>query len=117
MREITSTEWLVLNATADDAENLEQIYRQVCYELLPDAQAKGYPPYLYRPVKEPPLLSEIADRIRLLVEQGLLTAVMDEEGRPWQDPKDLSYVWRAWFEMTPHGRSAWESSGYMVEQD
>jgi len=117
MAALDKTAWEVLNATADDCENLEQIYRQVCYELVetPDSQAKAA--YDYRPIRGAPPLSEIADRIHALVEQGLLTLVMDEEGQPWRDHDDLRYVWRAWFRMTPEGRIAWESSEYLTEQD
>ena len=117
MQVLDELSWEVLNATADDCENLEQIYRQVCYEVLQEDDANRGSSYLYRPVKKVRLLSEIADRIRLLVEQRLLTIVMDEEGRPWHDLNDLSYVWRAWLRMTPQGRSVWESSDHAVEQE
>ena len=109
--------WEVLNATADDCENLEQIYRQVVYELVETADSQTKAVYDYRPVRGAPLLSEIADRVRQLVEHGLLKPRMDEEGRPWQGRDDLSYVWRAWFDMTPEGRNAWEASEYLVEQE
>ena len=120
MDKLDRTEWLILNATADDCECLEQIYLQVCYELRPENRAEGPGSlYSYRPIPEAPLLSEIADRIRNLVERGLLTAVREEEGGLPQDVKDLAYVWRAWFEMTPRGRSSWETSEHasLVEQE
>ncbi len=109
--------WAILNATADDCENLEQIYRQLSYELLPHEGSTHPWDYDYRPVKGAPSLGEIADRIRNLVEAGLLTVVMDAEGRPLPERKDLSYVWRGWFAMTPAGRSAWESSEHLVSQE
>ena len=85
MSALDKTAWEILNATADDCENLEQIYRQVCHELVEtcDSQVKAI--HDYRPIKGAPLLSEDADRIRKLVERGLLAVVMDEGGRPWQD--------------------------------
>jgi hypothetical protein len=117
MYPIDKTDFDILNVTADDSENLEQIYRGVCYELVPGDGANGIDTHDYRPVRGAPLLTEVADRVRLLVERGLLKIVMDQEGRPWQARNDLSYVWRAWFSMTPQGRSAWEASEHMVEQD
>ena len=30
MSRLTKTQWLVLNATADDFEDLERIYRSIC---------------------------------------------------------------------------------------
>src|SRR5260370_12185474 len=105
---LDKTAWEVLNATADDCEDLEQIYRQVCLEFSSQDRERGG--YYYRPVKEGPLLYEVADRIRSLVENGLLAPVMDEKGLPVSDLTDQSYVWRAWFRMTPDGRSAWASS-------
>jgi hypothetical protein len=110
-------DWEILDSTADDCENLEQIYRQVCYELIETSDSKIKLAYAYRPVNRVTLLSEIADHIRGLVDQSLLTVVMDEEGHPWQDRADLSYIWRAWFRMSPQGKAAWESSEYFVEQE
>ena len=101
-------DWEILNATADDGENLEQIYLAVCYEFLPGGSGERHS---YRRVKDAVLLQEVADRIRGLVEKDLLAVVMDEEGRPSPDLGDLSYVWRAWFAMTPEGRRLWAASG------
>jgi hypothetical protein len=116
MNVLDKTAWEVLNATADDCENFEQIYRLICYELFPDAEAPNHLPYHLRPVHNPILLSEIANRIRELVDEGLLAIVMDEDGHPWQNRDDLSYVWRAWFSMTAEGKSAWESSAFLDEE-
>ncbi len=108
MLTLDRTAWEVLNATADDWENLEQIYLMVCLEFsAEDYERQGF---YYRPTRGAPLLEEIADRIRDLVEAGLLTPVMGENGCPVRDLADKSYVWRAWFAMTPAGRAAWESS-------
>ena len=117
MHALDRTSWEILDATADDCENLEQIYRLVCFEFSAEDYERGA--YYYRPIRGAPLLEEVADRLRTLVEAGLLTAVMDENGFPPRNLADLSYVWRAWFAMTPQGRSAWESSEYatLVEQE
>src|SRR4051812_42924225 len=99
MQPLDRTAWEVLNAAADDCENLEQIYRMICLEFSPEeCERQGF---CYRPARGAPLLEEVAARIRGLVEAGLLTAVMDENGHPVRDLADASYVWRAWFAMTP----------------
>ncbi len=100
-------DWEILDATADDCENLEQIYLSVCFEFLPDESAGRH---AYRRVRNGLLLQEIADHVRGLVERGLLAAVMDEEGRPPPGRDDLSYVWKAWFAMTPEGRKLWAAA-------
>jgi hypothetical protein len=120
MTTLEKADWEILNVTADDCENLEQIYRGVCYEMvLVDPEDEGHRAHAYRERKGAPLLSEVAGRVRKLVEKGLLVAVMDEEGRPFQALDDLSYVWRGWFRMTPEGRSVWDSSEYatLAEQE
>ena len=117
MQTLDRISWEILNATADDCENLEQIYLQVAYELIETADSQARAVYDYRPVPGAPLLSEIADRVRNLVEHGLLNPRIDEEGRPWQGRDDLSYVWRACLDMTPKGGNAWEASEYLVEQE
>ena len=53
----------------------------------------------------------------MLVAAGLLAARWEESGDPVTDRDDLSYVWRAWFGMTPEGRRAWEASEYLVEPE
>ncbi|HLW63777.1 MAG TPA: hypothetical protein VKS79_00570 [Gemmataceae bacterium] len=107
MSALNNVAWEILNATADDCENLEQIYRQVhphLCERLSSAK-EGVP----SPNDETPMLATVADCIRELVENGLLEIVMDENGKSWQSRGDLSYVWRAWFRMTPKGANLWES--------
>src|SRR5262245_63472701 len=116
MTTLDKTAWEILNATADDLENLEQIYLQVCYQLMATPGTRDEAVYDYRPIRGAPLLSEIADRIRGLVDQGLLAVAMDEDP-PGPDRDGLSYIWRAWFRMTPQGRSIWESSEHFVEQE
>jgi len=90
MKNLNRTEWEVLNAAADDAENLEQIFRML-HHASPSM-----------------LLSEVADAVKILVEEGFLEA-RGENGQPLPSPSDLDYVWRAWFTMTPRGKEAWRS--------
>jgi hypothetical protein len=118
MSTLDRTTWEILNATADDWENLEQIYYLVCFDFSAESYAeheKGA--YYLRPCKGAPLLEEVADRVCLLVESGLLDARLGEAGRPVSDLTDRSYIWRAWFRMSPQGRSTWESSEFWVEQE
>jgi hypothetical protein len=109
MRQITSTEWLVLNATADDVENLEQIYRSLAFESSEDPDHPSDPhAYSWREARPTILLSEIADAIQSLVARGLLVPRRDPAET--SNPDDLSYVWRAWFEMSEAGRSLWAAT-------
>ena len=59
---------------------------------------------------DPALLAEIADRLRGLLEKGLLTAVTDEGGRPTPDPRHETFLCRAWFAMTAEGRRLWAAA-------
>jgi hypothetical protein len=114
MQTLDKTAWEILNATADDCENLEQIYLQISYELVsePDCHSD----YLYRAIPRAPSLSEVADKIRELVKEGLLQVEMNDRGRrPRKKPKVLRFVWRAWFGMTGRGRDLWEKSEYARE--
>lgn len=105
---LTKTQWLVLNATADDFEDLEQIYRSINLEFR--SQEDEVPTSFYwSDAKDRVPLSEIADCIRILLGQGLLTARMADTGGP-PDMNDPSCIWRAWFQMTPEARSLVESS-------
>jgi hypothetical protein len=109
MTQLTHTEWLVLNATADDAENLEQIYRSVAFECSRDPDHPADPDSCcWREARPPILLGEIADAIRSLVARGLLIRRWDPAELPLLD--DLSYVWKAWFEMSEAGRSLWRAT-------
>jgi hypothetical protein len=119
MGTLDKTAWEILNATADDWENLEQIYQMICFDLSAENDADTEKEaYYLRPAKEAPLLEEIADRIVELVESGLMQARIAEGNRSEPDLRDQSYVWRAWFSMTPVGRSAWASSEHanLVEE-
>ena len=105
---LTETQWLVLNATADDFEDLEQIYRSINLEFCPQEDAVSTS-VCWSDAKNRVPLADIADCIRSLFGQGLLTARMADTGGP-PDTNDPSYVWRAWFQMTPEARALVESS-------
>jgi hypothetical protein len=108
MSSLHPLDWEILNATADDCENLEQIYLSVCFDL--EQASEDHLHHTFRRVRADFLLQEVADRVRGLVERGLLGAVMDEEGNPPPSAGDLSFVWRAWFAMTPEGRRLWAAA-------
>jgi hypothetical protein len=95
MPAVSKIEWEILNATADDWENLEAIYRMLQTAL---------------PAPDAPCLGEVADGIRGLVERGLLAARLADAPGPVPEDHDLSYVWHAWFQMTPAGRAAWSQA-------
>jgi hypothetical protein len=105
MQALDKLAWEILDATADDWEDLEQIYLAVCFEVTGEEAG-------YRRVRPSVLLPEIADRILRLVAARLLAARWGESGDPVTDLDDLSYVWRAWFSMTPQGREVWAASEY-----
>jgi len=120
MQGLDKTAWEILNATADDWENLEQIYHLVCFDFSAEDYAAGEKgAYYMRPAKGAPLLEEIADRICELVESGLFEVRGGPGNGSMPDLSDRSYVWRAWFRMTPVGRSTWASSEHatLVEQE
>lgn len=102
MHSLDKIEWEILNATADDWENLEQIYRLI---------------HAARPAKITPLLEEIADGIQALVRRGLLAARRGDDGKPVENLADLTYIWRAWFQMTPEGHATWAASEHAVVED
>jgi hypothetical protein len=102
---LTKTQWKVLNATADDYEDLEQIYKSICLEFSSDRYDPSDPNSFYwRAAADRVLLAEIADCIRSLVDQRLLTVRMTESGGPPSSYSDLSYVWKGWFQMTAQAR-------------
>jgi hypothetical protein len=117
---LDKTAWEVLNATADDWENLEQIYALVCLDFSAEQyENRERGAYYLRHAAGAPSLEEIADRISALVEAGLLAARQGEAGESVRDSSDRSYVWRAWFRMTPAGRNAWDTSEFaaLAEQE
>jgi len=109
MSNISKTDWEILNITADDSDSLEQIYLGVCFEIVQNDGVDSPLQPLYRRVR-PVLLEEIASRVCQLVDKGLLKPDRDENGQQLNSLHDLSYVWRAWFSMTPEGRREWDES-------
>jgi hypothetical protein len=119
MPELDKIAWEILNATADDWENLEQIYQMLCFDFSAENYAQSEQgAYYMRPAKVAPPLEEIADRIMDLVESGLLEVRTGGSGGSVPSRDDRTFVWRAWFSMTPLGRNAWASSEHanLVEQ-
>jgi hypothetical protein len=111
MISLTRTEWLVLNSTADDCEDLERIYKVVAFEYVWGRENPSSPIIgVWRPISNAPSLAEIADSIRGLVDKGLLNIIMDQNGRNRWPPEDLSYVWKGWFQMTDEARALVEST-------
>lgn len=105
---LTKTQWLVLNATSDDFEDFENIYISINMEFCTQESSSSYS-FCWRDANDRVSLAEIAECIRSLVAQGLLTVRMTDGGGP-SDMHDLSYIWNGWFQMTPEGRALVESS-------
>ena len=102
MSVLTKIEWLVLNETLDDAENLEQIYRALVLESAASSYASPEPAANFSVAVSPILLADIADAICSLVQRKLLI-VRSDPALP-SSSNDLSYVWRGWFEASPEAR-------------
>jgi hypothetical protein len=100
IEKLTQLEWEILNAAADDVENLEQIYLSVRFEFVGDGAI-----HVWRERETAVSLAELADAVRSLVERKLLL-VRQDPAEPLS-AGDLSYVWRSWFEPTPRGRDLW----------
>ncbi len=104
MSTLTQIEWLVLNETLDDAENLEQIYRALAFEFaLTPTPAPDSAAAYWRESDAPIRLADIADAIHSLVERKLLIVRHDPADSSAMN--DLSYVWRSWFEAGPEARA------------
>ena len=120
MANLDKLAWEILNATGDDWENLEQLYQLICFDFSPEAyEERERGAYYLRPSPGAPSLEALADHIADLVDSGFLAARQAESGEAVTDLTDRRYVWRAWFQMTPAGRSAWASSVYanLLEQE
>ena len=92
MQTLAKMDCEILNATADDWENLEQILAMIgaC----------------------PGNLQRTADSIRTLVESSLLDARLEDGTFVTPNSSDLTYVWRAWFHMpAPKGKKVLQESG------
>lgn len=98
MESLSELEFLVLNSTCDDDEDLERIYGLVATDYSAENGSR-------RPVPNAPALSEIADTIRRLVERRLLEGRVDD-GSLVRTNDDLSFIWKAWFRPTDTGRKA-----------
>jgi hypothetical protein len=96
MDHLDALDWEILNATADDWENLEQIER-----ALPGGLTN---------------LETVTGRILRLVASGLLQARFEatDAARP-TGLIDRTEVCTAWFTMTANGRAAWASSEHAAE--
>jgi hypothetical protein len=107
---LTETELLVLNATADDVENLEQIYRILALEFSAENYDPDNPDAYYWREKLPPVpLVGIADAVQSLVQRGMLRAHRNP-AEPALAAGDKSGVWRSWFELTAAGRQMLQDS-------
>lgn len=106
-------DWDILNATADDWENLEQIYHMVCLEFSAENYETGG--FYLRPIPDAPLLEEIADRIGHLFEASLLEGRLENGNTVSPGKVDANYMWRGWFRMTPQGRQIWESATTLAD--
>ena len=114
---LTKIEWEVLNAVADDMENLEQIYRIVFLEYFDESRGgiSGSAAGCWR-AREPLItLSDAADALLMLTNRGCLVPVMDENGNPWTKGDDATMVWRAWFRMTDTGMRATQTRMHSTE--
>jgi hypothetical protein len=106
MISLTKTQWLILNSTTDDWENLEQIYRSICLEFSSERYNPSDPNSFYwRESAERILLAEIIDNLALLVDEGFLSVKVPDSDAPSNLNNDVSYLWRGWFKITPKGRA------------
>jgi hypothetical protein len=111
MRALNKTQWLILNATADDYEDLEQIYRAICLEFSPERYNPLDPTSFYwREAKDRVPLSEIVDNLRSLANGDLLAVRSADGSVPAGTTNDVSYLWQSWFRITPKGREILASS-------
>jgi len=107
MSPVTKTQWLVLNATSDDFEDLEQIYRSICLEFSAERYDPSDPKSFYwREGADAVPLSDIVEALRFLVDHGMLS-VRSPQGDIVVAPptNDLSYLLRSWFGITATGRA------------
>ncbi len=109
---LDKTSWGILNALSDDCEDLERIYRGLCYDCVPAATGNWNE---YRAIAGAPLLWEVVEHLRELINRGLILPAMDEHKQTWNPPGDDSVLWKAWFAMTPTGRDEWERSEFFDE--
>lgn len=103
MNPISKTEMLVLNATSDDYENLEQICRSLALDFSPENFNFLNSNYFHqRETIDALLLTEVENAIKELVNKGLLEG-RTEKGTPIEIPIEPSLVWRGWFRASEIG--------------
>ncbi|GAB6187999.1 hypothetical protein JCM17478_35010 [Thermopirellula anaerolimosa] len=101
----------ILNAAADDYEDLEQIYRSISLTFSSHNYRPSDPNAFYwREAEDAVPLSEIIEGIRVLVESGLLSVRLPESRTYAPTSQDVSYLWRGWFRITEKGRIALEAN-------
>jgi hypothetical protein len=111
MESLTKTQIQILNATTDDYEDLERIYRSICLEFSADRyDPSNRNAFYWRESKDRVPLSELVENLRSMVAHGLLTIKLPDPSEPLDTASDLSYLWRGWFCITPKGRSSLESA-------
>jgi hypothetical protein len=86
MATLTPIEQAVLNFTADESENLEQIYRS------------------FSLTSQTIRLEDAADAVLSLVQKGLLAPVAEGEQQPVSESIDPRLVWKSCFGVTSRGR-------------
>jgi len=110
MHALDKLSWEILNATADDWENIDQICCLICGDdRLGRDEVCNRGEYSPRKATVAPQSQEIANRICGLVDAGMLDVRLEND-QDAHDFKDRSYVWRAWFSLSSEGRKAWEAS-------
>jgi hypothetical protein len=98
---------LILEATSDDFEDLEQIYRSICLEFSPERYDLADPNAFYwRESADRIRLGDLIDNLKALVDEGLLRVRVPDSDEPPDTSGDLSYLWRGWFGLTPQGLAA-----------
>ena len=108
---LTSIQLAILNAMADDLENLEQIYKSVCLEFSSEQFDPSNPGSFYwRAATNGWLLSEVADNLVTLFDYGFIECRLHGKPGFLHVPQDLSFVWRGWFQMTVKGRDAFDNA-------
>ena len=111
---LTNFEAEVLNAVADDVENLEHIYKSLALDFSAENYQSGDVSAFYWRQREPQIfLADIADALITLTQKGLLTVRL-EDGQAIVT--GFEYAWQGWFGLTQWGRAMLidynESHGY-----
>jgi hypothetical protein len=107
MSSLNKVQRLILDAAADDFEDLEQIYRSICLEFSPERYDPSDPNAFYwREPADRVRLEEVVDNLKALVDRRLLCVRLPDSDAPPDTSSDLTYLWRGWFGLTPEGREA-----------